>query len=273
MLTPQLRIVPLESIKPHEIADNVREQRIERRLIADGELRDPLLVGAVPAVEGFVLLDGTNRLNALKNLRIPLAMVQVVDYADEHAVQLRTWSHQGHVPYAEIIAGAGAIPGVEAVPIPALGVDDVLRRPQTLAVVLDHRNQSALIRDEDAPSRADQLQPLVDLYESTMVRVDMNPESVEEEAQNLRNESGPVTLVAFPPFSRSQVVTMATRRRLIPAGITRHIILCGRALRVDLPLEVLRESPDAATAERLLREHVSRLQPRLYQEPTILFDS
>jgi hypothetical protein len=60
---------------------------------------------------------------------------------------------------------------------------------------------------------------------------------------------------------------------LIPAGITRHVILCGRALRVNLPLELLDGSRTLEEANALLQDHLSGLQPRVYQEPTILFDS
>jgi hypothetical protein len=115
---------------------------------------------------------------------------------------------------------------------------------------------------------------LVDLYEREMERQDCDPESVEEQAHALcGGEQDARTLIAFPPFSRSQVVTMATRGVLIPAGITRHIILGGRALRVNLPLDALAAGKPLPSARARLQHHVSRLHPRVYQEPTILYDS
>jgi hypothetical protein len=122
-------------------------------------------------------------------------------------------------------------------------------------------------------SPADQLRQLVDLYESQMERVDSGSENIEERAQ-LPGPDGrdPKTLVGFPDISRWQVVTMAMRGALIPAGITRHVIRCGRALRVNVPLGMLDiEDLDQANAE--LRAHLSAMHPRLYREPTILFDS
>jgi hypothetical protein len=67
-------------------------------------------------------------------------------------------------------------------------------------------------------------------------------------------------------------VAMALEGALIPAGITRHILLQGRGLRVNLPLEFLRSS-HLDTANDFLRSHLAGLHPRLYREPTILFDS
>jgi hypothetical protein len=60
---------------------------------------------------------------------------------------------------------------------------------------------------------------------------------------------------------------------LIPAGITRHIILSGRALRVNLPLEYLGGTQSAEEANGALQRHLRALAPRTYTEPTILFDS
>jgi hypothetical protein len=66
---------------------------------------------------------------------------------------------------------------------------------------------------------------------------------------------------------------MAMRGALIPAGITRHVIMGGRALRVNVPLEMLRGSESLEEARQALKRHLASLQPRLYREPTILYDS
>jgi hypothetical protein len=196
--------------------------------------------------------------------------VQVIDYADEHAVQLRSWSHVANVPIETIVRGVESIPDVTVEQIPELGASDALREPGTLALLVDTREQHAIVRRHGAGSTPEQLRQLVDLYEHDMTRVDSSAEDVEESAQSL---STATTLVAFPGFSRSQVVTMAMRGSLIPAGITRHIIQIGRALRVNVPLEMLSEQCDLDAAGRALERHLEGLQPRIYSEPTVLFDS
>lgn len=266
----RLRIVPSDSVLPHEIADPARETRIKEKLRVDGLLRDPLIVGEVPGMDGYVLLDGTNRKRALEELGSLSVMVQSIDYSDERAVELRTWCHQTPLPTARLLPLAGNIEGVDVRSLAPLATVDALRVPDTLAVVLDRRAQYAISRRrESVASRAEQLRQLVDAYEREMVRVDCGPEDVEEHALS---SSDPLTFIAFPPFSRSQVVTMALRRELIPAGITRHVIHQGRALRVNLPLEVLAGN-DIERQNQLLQEHGRGLHPRLYREPTILFDS
>ncbi len=270
-----LDLVSLQSIRPHELADPDRAQRIERRLVTDGLLRDPLMVGTVPHLDGYVLLDGTNRLQALQTLGLAYGMVQVIDYSGAGTVNLRTWSHSTPMPFEALVNRARDIPGVAVGPIAELGAADALASPSTVAVLLSTDRMAAVTRVEEYPhSRAEQLRALVDMYEHGMTRVDSDPASVEELAQSVcESSAGQVTLVSFPTITRSQVVTMALRNVLIPAGITRHVILEGRALRVNVPLEMLRDTRSLEDARTSLDRHLDTLQPRLYREPTILYDS
>jgi hypothetical protein len=269
-----LRLVPTTAIHPHEIADPFRTQRIERRLRADTVLRDPLVVATVPDIEGYVLLDGTNRLSALVALDLPLALIQPIDYADPHAIELRTWCHGVRTPLDDLLVEVSAVKGLTQSEISPLEAAGVLRESDTFALILDRRRQYAIKRTDPNISRADQLRQVVLGYEDRMVRLDYDPDEVEQRAQLLgRTPGDPTTLVAFPPFTRAQVVAAAMRAAFIPSGITRHIVLLGRALRVNLPLGFLTSGDDLDEANRRLQAHLGALHPRSYEEPTILFDS
>lgn len=269
----RLRIVPTNRVLPHEIADPGREARIERRLQEDSLLRDPLMVGAVPDLDGYILLDGTNRQRALGTLGYPWVLVQILDYSDHQAIQLRTWCHAAHLALRDVLRNAETISGVQVEALPPLGAPDALAEASTLAVLLDRGERYVLRRSPAGMPRAAQLRQLVDIYEERLVREDCDPEDIEDHAKRLHDRTDhPAALLAFPPFSRSNVVAMAMRNEPIPAGITRHVVARGRALRVNLPLEVL----SAATlndANAALDAHLGHLQPRLYREPTILYDS
>jgi hypothetical protein len=269
-----LRVVSSASVFPHEIADPVREERIEQRLRLEGILRDPVMVGAVPDVDGFVLLDGTNRQRALRTLNLPWILVQVLDYADQYAVQLHAWCHLVQLDIEDIVKASQSICGLEMDPLSPLEASDALGQSTTLALLLARGTRFALRRRPDhALSRADQLCQLVNAYERHMTRIDCDPEQVEERAHSLSAQDDRPTLVAFPPFTRSQVVSMALQGALIPAGITRHVVLGGRALRVNVPLSMLSSDNSLGHANDALLEHLSTLQPRQYREPTILYDS
>lgn len=268
-----LRVVPTQLIHPHEIADPARERRIQGRLQEDHVLRDPLLVGSVSDLDGYVLLDGTNRKRALEALGLSMALVQVLDYADHQAVELRTWCHAARTPVEDVVAAVDGMPGLRVSRLSPLSAADALTDPGTLAVLLDPRHRYAVSRETgNLEHRAAQLRRLVDVYEDRMVRVDCDHDHVEEQAHGLAGEEGPQSLVAFPPFTRGEVVGMAMQGGLIPAGITRHIILGGRALRVNLSLDCLALN-DVEQANAELKKHLRTQRPRVYSEPTILFDS
>jgi len=88
---PHLRIVPTARLLLHEECDPERVERLGRLLGADGMLRNPPI--AAPLEDGtYVVLDGANRVTALRHLGVPDQVVQVVDY-DDPGVQLDTWAH------------------------------------------------------------------------------------------------------------------------------------------------------------------------------------
>jgi hypothetical protein len=198
-------------------------------------------------------------------------VAQVVDYKDEHTVQLRTWCHAAGRALSDLLREAAAIPDISITPLSPLGEVDALRTPGTIAVLLTPTEQYAVRRDIAAATpRAAQLRHFVDLYEGSLTRIDCDPDGIEDAVRELALED---TLVAFPPFFRSDVVAMALRGIHIPAGITRHVILEGRALRVNVPLDLLDGSRDLTEANAALDQHLVPMHPRFYQEPTLLFDS
>lgn len=271
--TARLHIVPLASVLPHEIADPSREGRIKVRLQEEGILRDPVMAGAVPDLESYVLLDGTNRRVALQQLGYPLILTQILPYADQNAVRLRTWAHAAQVPLDTLLRGAHGIPGIEISRLAPLGAQDALADSSTLAVLMGQHRRAVLSRLPGLIPRSQQLRILVDLYEERMTRVDFNEDEVDASVAGVPGVAeGEVSVVVFPHFSRAQVVQMAVQDTPIPAGITRHVIAAGRALRVNLPLSFL-QGTDAAGADAALTSYLRTLHPRAYREPTILYDS
>jgi hypothetical protein len=54
---------------------------------------------------------------------------------------------------------------------------------------------------------------------------------------------------------------------------TTHIIVEGRALRINFPLSVLKsEEMSLGTKNELLKEFLRKKKPRRYEEPTFMYD-
>src|SRR5262249_13088568 len=138
---PDLRIVPISRLLPHEEHDAQRSEPLVRNIEAAGVLLNPPVVAPM-GDDRFVILDGANRHYALGALGYHYILVQVVNYETDE-VELGTWHH--------IISGITAFEFLRHVrEIPSLGVEchDLLSARAALArrEVLAY----AVLQDESA---------------------------------------------------------------------------------------------------------------------------
>src|SRR5438552_295992 len=132
---PDLRLLPAEDMVLHEHVDEKRVARLETRLRADGFLKNPPIVAAIPGTEKYVVLDGANRTSAVMRLGYPHLLVQVVDYNSDR-VQLLTWHHliTGRKP-DNFLQKIAEVPGLALQPVPLEMARDALRNRMILAYV------------------------------------------------------------------------------------------------------------------------------------------
>src|SRR5207247_5720723 len=79
---PNLVILRVADLVPHEQADPRRVERLSARLRQDGLLKNPVIAAPIPGTEQAVVLDGANRTAALQTIGVRDAMAQLVDYHD-----------------------------------------------------------------------------------------------------------------------------------------------------------------------------------------------
>src|SRR3989304_3849179 len=89
---PDLQMLPIEALVPHEDYDPRRIERLAQRLLEEGFLKNPPVVAVIPESDRFVVLDGANRVMAFAQLDIPHIVAQLVRY-DDPGVVLDTWYH------------------------------------------------------------------------------------------------------------------------------------------------------------------------------------
>jgi hypothetical protein len=263
-------MVPVEDMLLHEDADLGRVERLALRLREDGVLRNPPVTTALPG-GGYVVLDGANRTTALAALGADVLPVQLVEYAD---VRLDVWSH--------FLLDAGALASrVQALGIPLRlldsGADVVPERPSGTCYIAAGDD----IYEIDVAARAAPvLSGIVGTYKGT-VRIYRVPglrpgQSLREQSDRLAREYGAAgTLIVFPMLTKGDILDIARGDEKLPTGVTRHVI-AGRALRVDVPLEVLTSESPLAVKEAWLADYVrGKLldnRVRYYPEATFLFD-
>src|SRR3954465_1213574 len=109
---PDLRIVPITFLVPHEEHDAQRAEPLIRRIREAGTWLNPPVVAPMDE-RRFVILDGANRHYALGALGYDYILVQVVDYESDE-VQLGTWHHiVSGVSWFQLLRDFYKIEGIE----------------------------------------------------------------------------------------------------------------------------------------------------------------
>lgn len=264
---PDLRIVPAAQVFLHEDADPVRVERLSVRLRQDGALRNPPIAAGLPG-DAFVVLDGANRTSALTRLEAPVIPLQVVDY-DDPAVRLDVWRH--------LIVERLDVPGAlraTGVPLERSTRDaaGAALRGREIACYVMTGSQTYVVRLLPDRPLAALLAQIVATYRGSarIYRV------ATEDFDALVREYGEVSaVVVFPRLEKQDILTIANSAARLPTGITRHLIP-GRALRVNVPLELLSGPGDAARKHErlqdLIRQRLLDNSVRYYPEGAFLFD-
>jgi len=275
---PDLRIVPVESLVPHERHDPQRLEPLIRRFREQAVLRNPPVVAALPnsgpGEARWMVLDGANRSTAARAAGLPHLVVQVVRY-EEPLVHLSTWHHAlSGLPRADFEASCRKIQGLECRKEPILHARAMLARREVLAYAVHLDATATVFRGGHTLEEHNELlNLLVDTYRERVRSYRTSTESFE-----VARERHPdvTTLIVFPHFEPAEVLELAGSGSRLPAGITRHLVR-WRALHLDIPLDRLAdESRDLGQKNNWLQEWVqekwAQRQVRFYEESTVLFD-
>lgn len=265
---PELHMAALDEVVLHEDPDMERVARLVERFSADGILKNPPVVGRSRGYRPIVL-DGANRITALRKLRYPHVLVQALDLHDPDLV-LDRWHHaiehlapEQLLEHAASVEGVGLREGRDAPPHTDSGLAR-FRFGDGRVVTLNG--------GESLMERVEQLHAITSAYHRFAYFDRVSYTNMEDLARNYRHFTA---LVSFRPFSRQDLLDVTARDRRVPSGVTR-VLLPKRALRFNLQLEVLRSDlsleDKEAWLQQAIREKVADKAIRFYREPTFFFD-
>ncbi len=268
-----LRVVRLDDVLLHEQIELKRVERLVQRLEDDQYLKNPPIVTDDHAK--YVLLDGATRVTALRRIGCRDVVVQVVDYAAP-GMALETWNHMLlDTPVDELFRSLRALPGLLVEPATAEHAQAALDCRASIGTLLTRDGQAYTLRTPDDVKLEKQtrlLNQVVAAYEgrSEMYRV------AHTDVERLLAEHGRLSaLIVFPRYRPDEIRRLALNGAKLPMGVTRHIIP-GRALRVNIPLDMLRRDEPLAEKNAWLDEWMKvkmrERRVRFYQEPVFLFD-
>jgi hypothetical protein len=262
---PDLRIVPIENVHPHEENDSQRSIPLTARIRESQHIINPPIVAPMGGAD-YVILDGANRCHALRSLNFPHILIQVVAY-DSGYVELETWQHV--VSDWQSAQFLDKLQQLDAVKI-SEGPDN-----SAIAHILFRDGPLlALCATVDTTyERNSVLRDVVRIYQANanLYRTAINEP---EEIWSLYPQS--ITLVTFPRCEPADIIAAARYRAYLPPGVSRHIIH-GRALKLNYPIDRLRDTHISLDAKNealgeWIRGKLARRQLRYYVESTYQFD-
>ena len=272
---PRIRIIELDSLLLHEDPDPRRSAALARRLASEGRLRSPVIAARDHGTVSHILLDGANRVEALRRLGARHVLIQEVDLDDKH-LALSTWHHVleglgGRTLAARLAAmtkvrSARARFTSDGDFIPAY-TDDV-----ACLVVLPTKRVLAVL---DGGSAASRLEVSRQVVAETASASNIDRVSYTNIADLKRHYPEFSALICYRGFSKPDVLRLALRGKRFPSGVTRFGVP-KRALAVSVPLGLLTRRSSAAAKQAeldaMIRKAIETKKIRFYQEPTFYFD-
>ncbi len=270
---PLLRFVESSSLVPHERSDINRESRLMARLREENVLRNPPIVAPMPGSPHYVVLDGANRATVIRALGCPHILVQIVHY-DDPGIELLNWNHVitqvTRDQFLEVLAG---IPGAEPRP---MSYGEALAQLEARQIAAFLAFPSLEIYGLGGPGTSlDQIRLLnriVEIYEG---RSDIQRVITTHPREMFSSYPMATAAMVFPRLTPQDIISVVSQGFRVPPGITRHIIP-GRALRVNISLDILREDAPLEEKNRWLEDYIRRKlvnkEIRYYREPVFLFD-
>ena len=270
---PDLRILPAKSLVPHEDCDPRRVDRLSQRLKAEGILKNPPIVAAIPESEDYVVLDGANRALSFVNLGIPHIIAQLVSYR-ESGVEVDTWYHV--VAGMDITDFENALTLITGLHLQDCSLDEArlaMANRQAAACIIS-ANGVRLVSNTSTTLKHDTalLNGLVSVYKGKADIFRASNDIWEIQKPYYPNI---IALVIFPRLSPEDIIHAAKSGEKIPTGITRHIIP-HRALNINFPMDVLEEDWPLEKKRKWLQdwlmERMAANAIRFYSESTFSFN-
>ena len=269
---PDLKIMPIQEIIFHEEPDLERSATLKLFLQKEGKLKNPPVVAYYKGYSHYILLDGANRITALKELDIKDVLVQRLDLFDPDLLFLH-WHHAVEkFTKQEFLNKLAKIESINIEKKPQKEIDLHDDGRQLCQIQFVDEEVYSMTANCDLFKKVDMLNMISSIYRGFAY---MDRVSYTNLAHLKEHYPDFCALVCFKKFTKEELIQIVQNNKKLPSGITR-IILPKRALRLNVPLDILRFQSPIEEKNHWLQERIN-LQVkdksiRFYYEPAFLFD-
>jgi hypothetical protein len=269
---PDLKIMPIKDIIFHEEPDLERSSTLKIFIQKEGKLKNPPVVAYYEGYDHYILLDGANRITALKELDVKDVLVQQLDLFDPDLLFLH-WHHAVEkFTRGEFPNKLNKIQYINMENTTRNEIDFQHDGQQLCQIQFANECVYSINTDGDLFRKVDILNEITNIYRGFAY---MDRVSYTNLAHLREHYPDFCALVCFKKFTKEELIQIVQNNKKLPSGITR-IILPKRALRLNVPLDILRFEAPIEEKNHWLQERIN-LQVkdksiRFYYEPAFLFD-
>jgi len=234
---PELLILPTETLVPHEDCDPRRVERLSKRILEEGFLKNPPIIAKIPATDNYVVLDGANRVMAFALAGVPHIVAQLVSY-DDPGVVVDNWHHVvAGIAVGEFEAGLKQLDDLQIERCDLQYARQALIDERAVSYVINGDGVRLLspIKNDKQHTQLQMAAQIVDIYKG---KADIFRASNDIWGIQKPYYPGIIALIIFPRLKPEDIFWAASNGERIPSGITRHIIP-ARALNINIPIGIL----------------------------------
>lgn len=269
---PRLKIVPINSITFHEEPDEERSSRLIEYIRKENILKNPPVAARYDGSDQLILLDGANRLTALHTLEIPDVLIQEIDLFDPGLTFLH-WHHAvEHFSKESFLKELTRLPDILISSFKNNRLKHTQNGDLLCQVQFGDGSVYAVRAHEDLFQRITDLKNITNIYKGSQYMDRVSYTNLNHLKKNYPNFCA---LIVFREIIKEDLVQLTKKGKKVPSGITR-IILPKRALRINVPLDLLRFNVSTNQKnhwlQKRINDQIKDKSIRFYHEPTFLFD-
>lgn len=267
----KLRLIPASEVLLHEQSEDKRYVKLIERFKQEKELYNPLIVGKYN--DKYILIDGANRFEALKETGCKTILAQIVNYKSSK-VRLKSWYHFVNGITFDVLSNFLDKNNFSYKNCRFKSLKEKLSESLNYVGVVSKSGKAICIKfSKKLPEMLKELTLLNKYYESNFSYLRIDSDSNLESLDELSPSDG--LLFMYPSFKKQDIVKISQLPEKMPAGITRHLIP-NRVLRIKFEIEALKSADNLeqrnAELEKLIEQKIESKKVRLYREPILIFD-
>jgi cytidyltransferase-like protein len=229
ILRSRLDIISFDSLVLFEKFDPIRTERLVKKILEEKTFFNPITVAAYQGK--YIVIDGANRLEALRRLGIKNIFVYIVDYCNSQHVELKNNAHFLHIERDEFCKLLDKH-GIKYTFIKKEEINNSLNSKDICVIVQENDNYMVL-SDKKYLCFVDFLNKLVNVYVGKYEVYRLSELSQDAQHFGLK--------IIFPLFTIDNIVELTQKDVYLQSGITWHSIK-NNIIHFSLPLSILKDN-------------------------------